>query len=310
LDLRAADDRPANPNRTRPIVTDSLQLLPGIPQRLDERVTRIVAPNAGMMTGAGTNTYLVGTRELLVIDPGPDDEAHVQAIVAAGAGRIRWILCTHTHVDHAPAAARLKSLTGAPIAAMSAPATDHDSKLDVDRPLADDDLIQCPEVSIRAIHTPGHASNHVCFLLTGTGMLFTGDHIMQGSTVVIWPPDGNMRAYLESLRRLLQLDIKILAPGHGHLIEQPYAELDRLIRHRLRREDKVRQAVLRTAAGVTIETLLPSAYDDVPSVLHQMAARSLQAHLDKLADDGEIRCVNGQYFPVPGLKAAVAQPGN
>jgi glyoxylase-like metal-dependent hydrolase (beta-lactamase superfamily II) len=268
-------------------------------QRLDDEVTRIVAPNAGMMTGAGTNTYLVGTRELIVIDPGPDDEAHVRAIVAAGAGRIRWILCTHTHFDHSPGAARLKSLTGARIGAMSAPATDHDFKLDLDRPLVDDDLIQCAEVSIRAIHTPGHASNHLCLLLTRTGMLFTGDHIMQGSTVVIWPPDGNMRAYLESLRHLLQFDIRVLAPGHGHLIEQPHAELDRLIRHRLWREDKVRQAVARMAAGVTVETLLPSAYDDVPKILHEMAARSLQAHLDKLVDDGEIRCVNRQYSPIP-----------
>ena len=280
-------------------MTDSRELLPGISQRLDDKVTRIVAPNGGMMTGAGTNTYLVGTTELIAIDPGPDDEAHVRAIVAAGAGRIRWILCTHTHEDHSPAAARLRSLTGARIAAMSAPVTDHDCKLDLDRPLVNDELIQCAEVSIRVIHTPGHASNHLCYLLTGNGMLFTGDHIMQGSTVVIWPPDGSMRAYLESLRRLLKVDIKVLAPGHGHLIEEPYAEIDRLIRHRLRREDKVRQAVLSTAAGVTVETLLPSAYDDVPSVLHKMAARSLQAHLDKLVEDGEIRCVNRQYFPRP-----------
>jgi glyoxylase-like metal-dependent hydrolase (beta-lactamase superfamily II) len=289
---------PANPTRKPLIVTDAHELLSGTLQHLHDEVARIVAPNAGMMTGAGTNTYLVGTRELMIIDPGPDNEAHVQAIVAAGAGRIRWILCTHTHFDHSPAAARLKSLTGARIAAMSAPATDHDSKLDLDRPLVDGDSIQCAEVSIRAIHTPGHASNHVCFLMTGTGMLFTGDHIMQGSTVVIWPPDGNMRAYLESLRRLRELDVKVLAPGHGHLMEQPYAEFDRLIRHRLRREDKVRQAVSRATAGVTIEALLPGAYDDVPKVLHEMAARSLQAHLDKLVDDGEIRCVNRQYFPV------------
>ena len=279
-------------------MTDSHELLPGIPRRLDDDVTRIVAPNPGMMTGAGTNTYLVGSAELIVIDPGPDDDAHVQAIVAAGAGRIRWILCTHTHFDHSPAAARLKRLTGARIGAMSAPATDHDCKLDPDRTLADNDLIQSAEVSIRAIHTPGHASNHVCFLLTRTGMLFTGDHIMQGSTVVIWPPDGNMRAYLASLRRLLELDIRVLAPGHGHLIDQPHAEVDRLIRHRLRREDKVRQALLRTAAGVTVEALLPSAYDDVPGVLHEMAARSLQAHLDKLVEDGEVRCVDRLYFPV------------
>ena len=270
-------------------------LQPGIPQRLDSEVTRIVAPNAGMMTGAGTNTYLVGTREVVVIDPGPDDESHVQAISSAGAGRISWILCTHTHSDHAPAAARLKALTGAKIAAMSAPLTDHDCRLDPDRALAPDDLIQCEGVSLRAVHTPGHASNHVCFLLSSNRMLFTGDHIMQGSTVVIWPPDGNMRAYLDSLRRLLALDIRVLAPGHGYLIESPHAEVERLIQHRLRREDKVRQAVLRAGEPATIEMLLPHAYDDVPKVLHEMAALSLRAHLIKLMEDGEIGCSDGRY---------------
>jgi glyoxylase-like metal-dependent hydrolase (beta-lactamase superfamily II) len=272
-------------------------LQPGIPQHLDSEVTRIVAPNAGVMTGAGTNTYLVGTRERVVIDPGPEDESHIQAIVNAGAGRIRWILCTHTHFDHAPAAARLKALTGAPIAAMPAPVTDHDIKLDPDRSLAQDDLVQCEGVSLRAIQTPGHASNHVCFLLTSNGMLFTGDHIMQGSTVVIWPPDGNMRAYLESLRRLLELDIRVLAPGHGYLIESPHAQIERLIQHRLRREDKVRQAVLATTEGATVPMLLPRAYDDVPQALHEMAALSLRAHLDKLVEDGEIRCSGGRYHP-------------
>jgi glyoxylase-like metal-dependent hydrolase (beta-lactamase superfamily II) len=126
-------------------------------------------------------------------------------------------------------------------------------------------------------------------------MLFTGDHIMQGSTVVIWPPDGNMRAYLDSLRRLLALDIRVLAPGHGHLIESPHAEVERLIQHRLRREDKVRQAVLRAGEPATIEMLLPRAYDDVPKILHEMAALSLRAHLDKLTEDGEIRCSDGRY---------------
>jgi glyoxylase-like metal-dependent hydrolase (beta-lactamase superfamily II) len=279
-------------------VTAPPDLQPGIPQRLDGEVTRIVAPNAGMMTGAGTNTYLVGTRDLVVIDPGPDDESHVQAILSAGAGRIRWIACTHTHFDHAPAAARLKALTGAKVAAMSAPRTDHDFRLEPDRRLVPDDLLQCAEVSLRAVHTPGHASNHVCFLLSSSGMLFTGDHIMQGSTVVIWPPDGNMRAYLESLRRLLELDIRVLAPGHGYLIESPHAEVERLIQHRLRREDKVRQAVLQADEPVTIEMLLPRAYGDVPKVLHEMAALSLRAHLEKLVEDAQIRFSDGWYSDI------------
>jgi len=274
---------------------DSYELVPGVPHELDAVVTRIIAPNGGVMTGPGTNTYLVGTHELIVIDPGPDDESHMQAILAAADGPIRWILCTHTHMDHAPGAARLKQLSGAAVAAMLAPRTDHDFQLSVDQILADGDVISNADVTIRAVHTPGHASNHLCYLLEQNRMLFTGDHIMQGSTVVIWPPDGNMRAYVESLRRLLMIELAVLAPGHGHLIERPRDELNRLIEHRLRREDKVRQAVLRAGTSVTVETLLASAYDDVSRSLYEWAALSLLAHLDKLVADGELQLVSGQY---------------
>jgi glyoxylase-like metal-dependent hydrolase (beta-lactamase superfamily II) len=275
---------------------DTFTLVPGVPHKLDAAVTRIIAPNGGVMTGPGTNTYLVGTDELIVIDPGPDDEIHLQAILAAAVAPIRWILCTHTHMDHAPGAARLKQLSGASVAAMAAPRTDHDFQLSVDRVLQEGDLIECGAVSIRALHTPGHASNHLCYLLTHNRMLFTGDHIMQGSTVVIWPPDGNMRAYVDSLRNLLKVDLAVLAPGHGHLIEQPQGELNRLIEHRLRREDKVRQAVLRAEHGATIEALLPSAYHDVSKSLYKWAALSLQAHLEKLVADGELRYDAGRYL--------------
>jgi Zn-dependent hydrolases, including glyoxylases len=281
-------------------MTDPHPLVPGIPVELDQYVTRIVAPNGGVMTGVGTNTYLVGTERLTVIDPGPDDELHVQAIVKAGAGRIRWILCTHTHFDHSPAAGRLKQLTNGRVGAMSAPITDHDFKLQIDKKLNHEDVIECGGVAIQAIHTPGHASNHLCFLLSSNGMLFTGDHIMQGSTVVIWPPDGNMRAYIESLRRLLETEIQVLAPGHGHLITDPRGEVNRLIQLRLRREEKVRQALLRApeGTGVSVQNLLPFVYDDVPEVLYKMAARSLQAHLEKLVEDGELACSDGRYSRV------------
>jgi glyoxylase-like metal-dependent hydrolase (beta-lactamase superfamily II) len=272
------------------------ELSPGVPHRLSDQVVRIVAPNGGPMTGAGTNTYLVGTDELMVIDPGPDDESHVQAILSAGEGRIRWILCTHTHEDHSPAAGRLKAVTGARVGGMASPRTDHDSELDIDRLLGDGDTVQCAGTTLSAVHTPGHASNHLCFLLAAAGMLFTGDHIMQGSTVVIWPPDGNMRAYLDSLRRLFSLELRSLAPGHGTLIPEPHAELDRLIRHRMRREEKVKSSVLQAGMGVTVRALLPFAYDDVPETLYGMAALSLRAHLEKLVEDGEMRCVDGVYF--------------
>jgi glyoxylase-like metal-dependent hydrolase (beta-lactamase superfamily II) len=281
----------------------SYDLLPGVPRKLDRYVTRLIAPNPGVMTGAGTNTYLVGERELAVIDPGPDDAAHVRAIVAAGAGRIRWIICSHTHADHASAVASLQQATGARIAAMprpanirSVPGAEHNVSLMLDRTLADGDTIDLDGCALRVVFTPGHASNHLCFQLRTTGMLFTGDHIMQGSTVVIWPPDGNMRAYLQSLRRLLGMDISILAPGHGYLIGCAHAEAERLIQHRLAREVKVRDALLEAGAGATRDTLLPRVYNDIVPGLLPVAVQSLQAHLDKLVEDGEVRRVGESYF--------------
>ena len=210
---------------------------------------------------------------------------------------------THTHLDHASAAATLKKATGAKIAAMAKATSVHRAgtrlKLVLDQPLGDGDAIELDGFSLRAIHTPGHASNHLCFLLPETGMLFTGDHVMQGSTVVIGPPDGNMRAYLQSLRRLLALEIDVLAPGHGYLIHDPHAEAERLIEHRLRRESKVRQALLEAGGSAPLATLLPRVYNDVPQTLHPIAAKSLQAHLDKLVEDGEVRHVGGSYTRVP-----------
>jgi glyoxylase-like metal-dependent hydrolase (beta-lactamase superfamily II) len=281
-------------------------LSPGVSRKLDRYVTRLVAPNAGIMTGPGTNTYLVGERDLAVIDPGPVDAAHLEAILAAakghavGEGRIRWILCTHTHLDHASAALSLQEATGAKIAAMPkatrVPGMEHDVRLVLDRSLTDGATIELGDgLSLVAVHTPGHASNHICFLLPQTGMLFTGDHVMQGSTVVIAPPDGNMRAYLESLQRLRTLEINTLAPGHGYLIHAPHAEAERLIEHRLARESKVRQALLETGGSATLAALLPRVYNDVPQTLHPIAARSLQAHLEKLVEDGEVRCVGESY---------------
>ena len=267
---------------------DRYELLPGVPQKLDRYVTRIIAPNAGVLTGPGTNTYLVGDGDLAVIDPGPEDAAHVRTIVAAGAGRIRWILCSHTHQDHAGSAVTLAKATGAKLAGMPAAPTEHDVRFVFDRPLLDGETLEIGGVSLRTVGTPGHASNQLCFLLESTRMLFTGDHIMQGSTVVIWPPDGNMGAYLRSLRRLLTLDIAIVAPGHGYLIGNPAAETERLIQHRLARENKVRQMLRQAGGQATLEALLPRVYDDVSPAIHPLAARSLQAHLDKLVEDGEL----------------------
>ncbi|HEX2331946.1 MAG TPA: MBL fold metallo-hydrolase, partial [Burkholderiales bacterium] len=154
--------------------------------------------------------------------------------------------------------------------------------------------IDLGEISLRAIHTPGHASNHLCYLLEQTKMLFTGDHVMQGSTVVINPPDGDMRVYLESLERLLGEDIAIIAPGHGYLIGAPHRELRRLIAHRLNRERKV-IAALERLGHPSLDDMLPLVYDDVPERAHRVAARSLTAHLEKLVADGAVRARDGGY---------------
>jgi glyoxylase-like metal-dependent hydrolase (beta-lactamase superfamily II)/8-oxo-dGTP pyrophosphatase MutT (NUDIX family) len=260
----------------------------GEPKRLDRWVTRITAPNPGLMTGPGTNSYIVNG--VAVIDPGPAIDSHVEKLLAH---EIKWIVCTHTHLDHSPAAALLKEKTGATVLGRPAP-QGQDATFKPDVVLENGQRIDLGEISLRAIHTPGHASNHVCYLLEQTRMLFTGDHVMQGSTVVINPPDGNMRAYLASLERLLGEDIAIIAPGHGYLIGAPHKELRRLIAHRLNRERKV-VAALERLEHPSLDEMLPLVYDDVPERVHRVAARSLTAHLEKLVAEGAVRLEESRY---------------
>ncbi len=273
----------------------SIALEPGVAKRLDPFVTRLIAPNPGMMTGPGTNTYLVGDKDLAVIDPGPAIDSHIAAVLSAGAGRIRWVLCTHTHMDHSPAAGAIKAATGAVLIGRAAPEQPgQDRGFAPERVLEHGDRLMLCGLTLRALHTPGHASNHVCYLLENTRMLFTGDHVMQGSTVVINPPDGDMRAYLDSLELLLGEDILILAPGHGYLIGEPHHEARRLIRHRLAREAKVLSALSRLGMP-TLEELVGAVYDDVQPRLHDVAMRSLAAHLGKLAAEGRVRAAEERY---------------
>jgi glyoxylase-like metal-dependent hydrolase (beta-lactamase superfamily II)/8-oxo-dGTP pyrophosphatase MutT (NUDIX family) len=274
-------------------------LVAGEPKRLDRFVTRIVAPNPGMMTGPGTNTYLVGDAERAVIDPGPDIASHIEKILRFQP--IRWILCTHTHMDHSPAAAAIKAATGAQVLGRPAP-PGQDASFKPDFVLENGQRIDLKGIALRAIHTPGHASNHLCYLLEETKMLFTGDHVMQGSTVVINPPDGDMRAYLASLEKLLAEDIAILAPGHGYLVGAPHKELRRLIAHRRAREAKVLGALGRLGPA-SLEELLPLVYDDVPARVHRVAARSLTAHLDKLAAEGAVLAAEDRYSLVKSRTA-------
>ncbi|HEV3008451.1 MAG TPA: MBL fold metallo-hydrolase [Burkholderiales bacterium] len=263
-------------------------LVAGEPKRLDRWVTRLIAPNPGLMTGPGTNTYIVGNA---VIDPGPAIDSHIEKILQFK--NLKWILCTHTHLDHSPAAAAVKAATGAQILGRPAP-QGQDATFKPDFILENGQRVELAGISLRAIHTPGHASNHVCYLLEETRMLFTGDHVMQGSTVVINPPDGDMRAYLQSLERLLGEDIAIIAPGHGYLIGAPHRELRRLIAHRLNRERKV-VAALERLEHPSIEEMLPLVYDDVPERIHRVAARSLTAHLEKLVAEGAVRFEESRY---------------
>lgn len=259
--------------------------------RLAPALVRIVAPNPSPLTGPGTNTYVIGTdEEHLVVDPGPDDPVHVERILQATQGRIERVLCTHSHPDHSPGAAALKRITGAQVLGRDAPDDGfQDDTYAPDGPLHDGQAFEVAGLALRAVHTPGHASNHVCLLLEPQGWLLTGDHLMSGSTVVILPPDGSMRLYLESLRRLRALPLTALLPGHGTVIVDPLAEIDRVVAHRLRREGKVIAALRRRAGRATLDALLPDVYDDTPVALHELARYSLLAHLQKLVEDGRAR---------------------
>ncbi len=273
------------------------ELLPGRVVWLSERVARITAPNPGPMTGPGTNSYLVGRGDRwVVIDPGPAIDAHLQALRDALPAPPVAILATHTHRDHSPACAPLATATGAPVwGRLAQHPMWQDESFRPDHAPADGERLALAEgVTLHAVHTPGHASNHLCWWLEEEQLLFTGDHLMQGSTVVINPPDGDMAAYLQSLRALRAAHdagtrpLQWLAPGHGFLVAEPPAVIDALVAHRLKREAKVVAALqaARAEGPLPLEALVPRVYDDVPAALHGVAARSLLAHLLKLALEG------------------------
>lgn len=261
---------------------EPIPIIPDVPRALSPLVRRICADNPGVMTGPGTNTYLVGVDEIAVIDPGPDDPAHLDAVAGCGGDRIRWILLTHTHPDHGPGAAGLKERTGAEILAFESR-----DGVAVDGTLADGDQVEGTEWRLTAIHTPGHASNHLCFFLEEERTLFTGDHVMDGSTVVIRPPDGDMGDYLASLEKIGAMRLSMLAPADGHPIEDPKARIQWYLEHRREREAGV-LAALGAAGSATVEELVPEVYADVDPDRHEIAAHSLLAHLLKLRDDGQV----------------------
>jgi hydroxyacylglutathione hydrolase len=259
---------------------------------LSPRVTRVLAGNPGVMTGPGTNSYLIGTQDIAVLDPGPALSTHVDALIAAAnerGGRIRWIVLTHTHQDHAPGAIELKARTGAEILGQSPlPGDPAQALIKVDRALAHGDVLQVDAgTTLRALHTPGHVGNHLCYLLEEEQLLFSGDHLINGSTVVIIPPSGSMADYLRSLDMLTRETIAQIAPGHGDVIASAQALIQFTIQHRLARETKVMEKM--TPAVQSLEELTRQVYDDVSPSLHPVARYSLHAHLIKLRDESRVK---------------------
>ncbi len=261
---------------------------PGQVVELSPGLRRVVAANGGPFTGPGTNSYLLGEEERILIDPGPDLPDHVDALLAAGEGRIAWVLVTHTHADHSPAARAIRRATGATVVGALAPDDGRqDLRFRPDLQPVDGERILAAGLALRCVATPGHASNHFCFLLEEQGVLFTGDHILGHVSPVILPPDGSMGDYLESLQRLKALPVTWIAPGHGPPLTDPSGVIDRLVAHRMGREARVVEALARLGVSA-LERLLPEVYADVDPALHELAAFSLHAHLIKLARDGRV----------------------
>ena len=253
--------------------------------KLTPIIRRITAGNSNMFTGPGTNSYLLGDNEVTVIDPGPPMVNHIEDLISLTGKSLKQILITHTHPDHSPGASILKEMTGVPLYGLTTESSrKRDEEIDIDKILNHGDQIKTSEYSIEVIHTPGHASNHLCYFLIDENALFTGDHIMDGSTVVIAPPDGNMSEYLESLKLLKEYPINTIAPGHGDLIQDPIAIVDATIEHRLKREQKIIEK-LKKLGPASVDGLVNDVYDDVASYLHPIAKWSLEAHLIKLMEN-------------------------
>ena len=252
-------------------------------------IARVTASNGSVFTGPGTNSFLIGRNDITLVDPGPKIDAHIENLVNLGEGKINRILVTHTHRDHSPAAKVLGEMLEIPLMGRLLEKDDslQDKTFKPDRILEHGDLIETDEYTIETIHTPGHASNHLCYLIQEEKVMLTGDHIMNGSTVVIAHPDGSMKDYLSSLALLRNYDFNKIGPGHGNFLENPMAVVDWIIDHRLEREKKV-LSKLKLFSSIKSADLVTSVYDDVDPKLHPIAIWSLEAHLYKLFEDGVV----------------------
>ncbi|MCS5553049.1 MAG: MBL fold metallo-hydrolase, partial [SAR324 cluster bacterium] len=251
-------------------------------------VKRITAGNSSVFTGPGTNTYIVGKEEdLTVVDPGPALSDHIEAIVSCSSNLSR-IVVTHTHPDHSPGVSLLQNKVDIPAYGLITETTkNQDTSFKPEKMLTHGEVIEAKDHKLEVIHTPGHASNHLCFLLKEEKLLFTGDHIMNGSTVVISPPDGNMQDYLDSLNKLKEYDLENIAPGHGELLPNPHSVAEWIIKHRLEREEKVIEAIKEVTKG-NPDTLVEQVYSDVDAALFPIAKWSLEAHLIKLQNEKRV----------------------
>lgn len=268
----------------------------GVAHRVAPKIRRIVAKNPSPFTLYGTGTYIVGEGEVAAIDPGPDDPAHIDAIVAELAGEtLTHIFVTHTHRDHSPGTKLLQAALGGESygfgphgSGWPEPGVEVEEGGDYDftpnRRLHDADIIDGPGFSVEAVHTPGHCSNHMCFRLREERILFCGDHVMGWSTTVVAPPDGDMQAYMKSLRKLLGAGDTLYVPTHGPTIANPDPFVEAYIAHREDRERQILDCLGRGVSGVT--AMVKDMYADVDPRLHPAAARSVLAHLIHLVETG------------------------
>lgn len=286
---------------------DLANLPTGLVQQLSPLVARVLAPNPSAFTYTGTQSYIVGAGDdVAVIDPGPDDPAHIVALMAAIAGRtVRAIVCTHTHRDHSPATRPLKALTGAPIIGCAPLSLEDDgpradAAFDVDYLpdgiLADGEQVSGDGWTLEAVATPGHTSNHLCMALLEEDALFTGDHIMGWSTTVVSPPDGDMAAYMRSMQRLVDRSDAVYYPAHGDAVLKPQQLARGMMGHRKQREGQILR-LLRTGE-TEIPGMVAEMYRGVDVRLHPAAGRSVLAHLIDLRDRGMvIEAVDGTWRP-------------